>query len=73
MRYLAVEQIVNSTQLIPLESKRSFSELFNPEDSEVMPPIYEWNNIKLTQHSRAAEFSNKNLRDEELFQEVEGV
>ena len=30
MRYLAVEQIVNSTQLIPLESKRSFSELFNP-------------------------------------------
>ena len=38
-----------------------------------MPSAYEWKNIKLTQHSRAAEFSNKNLRDEDLIREIPSI
>lgn len=70
MRWLPVQQIVNATQLQPLESKRSFSEMFNPEESAIAPATYEWRNIKLNKYSRTAEFNNKNLRDEDLIREV---
>lgn len=70
MRCLAVQQIVNATQLQPLESKRSFSEIVNPEESAIAPATYEWRNIKLNKYSRAAEFNNKNLKDEDLIREI---
>ena len=55
---------------MPLESKRSISEIYNPEDSVMVPDTYEWKNIKISRFSRIGEFNNKNLRDEDMIREV---
>ena len=63
MRYLACEKLISGDPLSTLESKRSCSELFNPEESELVPAPYHWKNIRINKNSRVAEFNNKNLKD----------
>lgn len=73
LRYLAAEQILSLPQLKPMESRKSFSELTLSEESDIVPSVYEWKNIKITKNSRVAEFSNKNLRDEDIIREIPTV
>lgn len=57
-------------QLRPMESRKSFSELSISEESDLVPSVYEWKNIKINKNSRVAEFSNKNLKDEDIVREI---
>jgi hypothetical protein len=75
MRYLGAERVVAmaSPALPDFFSKRSISEISNPEESEGLPDNYEWRSLRVTRTSRVIELSNRNMRDSDLIRELPAI